>query len=61
MESPPPKPVITYFGDEAVLSSVLQKKLQGRIGQSQVHSLSKLVCTVAIRLLNFVCPVITFL
>jgi len=43
MESAPPKPVITYFGDEGVLSTVLQKKLQGRLRQSQVPSLSKLV------------------
>jgi len=61
MESPPPKPVITYFGDVAVLSSVLQKKLQGRIRQSQVHSLSRLFLCICLSTVLYQAVPIMFL
>ncbi len=36
-----PKPVITYHGDTELLGPVLQKKLQTRLKQLQLTSLSK--------------------
>ena len=46
-----PKPVITYFGDSEVISSVQQKKLQARLKQLQVSTLPKYV---QVSLLNLV-------
>ena len=36
-----PKPVLSFFGDDVILGTVLKKKVQARFRQTQVLSLSK--------------------